>query len=234
MNTNKQIARMAGFLYLIFIVTLAGSNAVRSRLIVFGDAAATAANIMAFEGLFRIGFVSELLSALFFLLAAWALYVLLKPVNRNLALLFLLLNLGGVAVECLNTLNLLAAPLLLRGADYLHGFQADQLQALAMLFLNLYSNGFMIAQLFFAAWLLPLGYVVFKSGFLPRVLGIVLMIECFAWLIYFFQFFFFPGHGWITYPCMAVGFIAEFGLALWLLMMGAKDQAPEKSALAPA
>jgi hypothetical protein len=231
MNTNKKTARMAGVLYLMFMVTLIFASAgVQDRLIVFGDAEATARNIMANELLFRIGFMSELLSAAFFLLAAWALYALLKPVNKNLALLFVLLNLGGVAIQCVSLLTEFAALLVLGGADYLIVFQADQLQALAMLFLNIYKNGFMISQLFFATWLFPLGYLVFKSGFLPRILGIILMIECFAWLIYFFQFFFFPGHEWITNPCMAVGFIAEFGLTLWLLIMGAKDQAQYKSA----
>ena len=78
--------------------------------------------------------------------------------------------------------------LLLSGADYLKVFQADQLQALAMLFFDLHKNGFMIAQIFFGAWLFPLGYLVFKSGFLPRILGIVLMVECFGWLMYPFSF----------------------------------------------
>ena len=132
---------------------------------------------------------------LLFLLTAWALYVLLKPVNKNLALLFLLLNLGGVAVWCFSDLFLIASQLLLSGADYLKVFQADQLQALAMLSLYIYKNGFSgIAQIFFSAWLFPLGYLVFKSGFLPRILGIVLMVECFGWLMFPIQFFFFPGN----------------------------------------
>ena len=136
MNSIKKTARMAGFLYLIYIVIHISANVFgRSKLIVFGDAAATAKNIMASEGQFRIGFMSDLLSAVFFLLTAWALYVLLKPVNKNLALLFLLLNLGGVAIQCVSDLNLFASLLLLSGADYLKVFQADQLQALAMLFL---------------------------------------------------------------------------------------------------
>jgi hypothetical protein len=115
--------------------------------------------------------MSDLLSAVFFLFSAWTLYVLLKPVNKNLALLFVLLNLGGVAIQCLNMLNQLAAMLLLSGADYLKVFPADQLQALAMLFLNLYKIGLIIAQIFYGTWLFPLGYLVFKSGFLPRILG---------------------------------------------------------------
>src|SRR3990170_8805951 len=118
----------------------------------------------------------NLLWAVFFLLAAWALYVLLKPVNKNLALLFLLLNLSGVAVECINTLNLFAALQVLSGANYLNVFQTGQLQAMAMTFLNSYTNGFMIAQIFFGTWLLPLGYLVYKSRFLPKqLLGILLI-----------------------------------------------------------
>ncbi len=224
MNSIKKTARVAGFLYLIFIVTLIFSSVVRSKLIVFGDAATTANKIMDSEWLLRIGFMSELLSAVFFLLAAWALYVLLKPVNKNLALLFLLLNLSGVAIECINMLNLFAALLLLSGADYLKVFQADQLHALAMLFLNLYKNGFIIAQIFYGTWLFPLGYLVFKSGYLPRFLGILLMIDCFGNLIWFFQFFLFPDYKVITYPGFAVGFIAEFSLSLWLLIKGVKAQ----------
>jgi hypothetical protein len=169
--------------------------------------------------------MSDILSGVLFFLAAWALYVLLKPVNKNLALLFLLFNLGGVAIQCLNMLNLFSVFLLLSGADYLKVFQIDQLQALAMLFLNFHENGFMIAQFFFAAWLFPLGYLVFKSGYLPKILGIVLMVECFGWLMFPLQFFLFPS-GVIASMSSAVGFIGEFSLALWLVVMGAKDQKP--------
>jgi len=227
MNTNKKTARMAGLLYLVYIVVHAFANVIgRSKLIVFGDAAATAQNIMASEWQFRIGFVSDLISAVLFLLTAWALYVLLKPVNKNLALLFLLLNLGGVAIECFSDLFLFAGSLLLSGADYLKVFQADQLQALSMLSLYVYKNGFTIAQIFFGAWLFPLGYLVFKSGFLPRILGIVLMLHCAFWLMTALQPFLFPGFDVITYVSYPLGFIAEFGLTLWLLIMGAKDQKP--------
>ena len=228
MNTNKKTARMAGFLYLIYmVITIVADKLARSPLIVLGDAATTARNIMASAWQFRIGFVSDLVGAVLFLLTAWALYVLLKPVNKNLALLFLLLNLGGVAVWCFSDLFLIASQLLVSGADYLKVFQADQLQALSMLSLYIYKNGFWgIAQIFFSAWLFPLGYLVFRSGYLPRILGIVLMVECFGWLLYPIQFFFFPGNVVLTYLSSAVGFIGEFSLMLWLLIMGAKDQKP--------
>ena len=232
MNTNKKTARLAGFLYLIYmVVEILADVFGRSPLIVFGDAAATAQNIMAAEWQFRIGITGDLVSAVFFLLAAWALYVLLKPVNQDLALLFLLLNLGGVAVYSINLLNQFAAVLLLSGADYLKVFQADQLQALAMFFLNLHHNGYWIAQIFFGAWLFPLGYLVFKSGFLPRILGIVMMIHCVGWLMTFLQFFLFPGLDVITYLTYPLGFIAELSLTLWLLIKGVDVEQWEKRAL---
>lgn len=227
MNENKKTARMAGFLYLIYFVIHIFADVIgRSKLIVFGDATTTAQNIMASEWQFRIGLMSDLIAAVLFFLAAWALYKLLSPVNKNLALLFLLLNLGGVAIQCFSDLFLLASQLLLNGADYLKVFQADQLQALAMLSLYLHKNGFMIAQIFYGAWLFPLGYLVFKSGFLPKILGIVLMIHCAFWLMTFLQFFLFPDFNAITYVSYPLGFIAEFGLTLWLLIKGVKDQIP--------
>ena len=190
----NKTARMAGMLYFIyFVIHIFADVFGRSKIIVFGDAAATAQNIMASEWQFRVGIMSDLLGAVLFLLAAWALYGLLKPVNKNLALLFLLLNLGGVAIQCFSDLFLVASQLLLNGADYLKVFQADQLQALAMLFLYLYKNGFMIAQIFYGAWLFPLGYLVFKSGFLPKILGIVLMVHCVTWLMTAFSSSLFPG-----------------------------------------
>lgn len=225
MNTINKTARMAGLFYLIYLITTIFADVSgRSKLIVYGDAATTASNIMAAEWIFRLSFVSDLVSAMFFLLAAWALYALLKPVNQNMASLFLVLNLGGVAVYSLNLLNQYAALLLVSGADYLKVFQAEQLQALAMLFLNLYHNGYWMSQIFFAAWLFPLGYLVFKSGFLPKTLGIILMIHCVGWMMTFLQFFLFPGLGFIVYLTYPLGFISETGLTLWLLLMGAKQQ----------
>ena len=224
-NSLNKTARMAGFLYLIYmIITIAADVLGRSPLIVFGDAATTAKNIMASEWQFRVGIVGDLVSAVFFLLAAWALYALLKTVNKDLALLFLLLNLGGSAVYSINLLNQFAAVLLLSGTNYLKVFQVDQLQSLAMFFLNLHHNGYWIAQIFFGAWLFPLGYLVYKSGFLPKVLGIVMMIHFVGWTMTSLQFFLFPSFTAITYVTYPLGFISEFGLTLWLLIMGAREQ----------
>ena len=227
MNSINKTARMAGFLYLMYmVITIPADVLGRSPLIVFGDAATTARNIMASEWRFRIGITGDLVSAVFFLLAAWALYVLLKPVNKDMALLFLLLNLSGVAVYSLSLLNQFAAVLLLSGADYLKVFQADQLQSLAMFFLDLHHNGYWIAQIFFGAWLFPLGYLVYKSGFLPRILGIVMMTHFVGWTMTSLLFFLFPGFTAITYVTYPLGFISEFGLTLWLLIKGAKEQKP--------
>jgi len=220
--SQRRVARTAGFLYLIYIVTFAFSSFVQNKPIAGKDAAVTARNIMASVWLFRIGFMSEVVAALFFLLAAWALYVLLNPVGKNLALLFLLVNLAGVATECILALIHFAALPLLSGADYLKVFNADQLQALAMLCLHLSGTGNMVTVLFYGVWLFPLGYLVVKSGFLPRILGALLILDGVCLLICFFQLCLFPGHQKITYPLYPVMFVAEFGLALWLLIKGVK------------
>src|SRR5665647_852543 len=222
-QSPRKTARMAGLFYLIFILTTVLAAYVRGNIIVSGDAMATANNIVSSQGLFRVGFVTELVSAVFFVLTAWALYVLLKPVNKNLALLFLLLNLGGVAVECLNALNLFAALQFLSGANYLSVFQTGQLQAMAMSSLNLYTNGFLIAQIFFSVWLLPLGYLVYKSRSLPRLLGLLLILDFFGNLSWFLVFFLLPDYGILAYPGNAISFIAEISLTLWLLIMAVKE-----------
>jgi hypothetical protein len=223
---------MAGFLYFIYIATHIISDVWRDSFIVPGDAAATVSHIMAHEGLFTLTSEGDLLAAALFFLAAWALYALLKPVDKNLALLFLLLNLAGVVIQCSSDLFLFAIQFLMNGPDILNVFQVDQLHALAMFFLDLREKGFMIAQLFYGAWLFPLGYLVFKSGFLPKILGIVLMVHCFTWLSTFFQSFLFPGFDAMTYVSYPLGFIAEFGLTLWLLIMGAgsRNRLPLKPA----
>jgi hypothetical protein len=219
----RKTARMAGLFYLIFILTTVLASNFRSSLIV-GDAATTANNIMAAQGILRAGFVTELVSAIFFVLAAWGLYVLLKPVNKNLALLFLLLNLGGVAVECINALNLFAALQFLSGVNYLTAFQTNQLQAMAMTSLELYTSGFLIAQIFFSVWLLPLGYLVYKSHFLPKFLGILLILDFFGNMSWFLQGFLLPDYPILAYPGNAISFIAEISLTAWLLIMAVKEQ----------
>jgi hypothetical protein len=222
MNSINKTARMAGFFYFMYFVTSIIAN--MFGRFVFVDASATVNHIMAHESQFRIGFVISLFSIVFFLLAAWYLYVLLKPVNKNIALLFLLLNLGGFAIWYFSTLNLFASLLLLSGADYLKVFQPDQLQAQAMLFINLRKNGAIIAQIPYGIWLFPLGYLVIKSNFLPKILGILLIADGFGLLIFVCQRFIWPSYEIISYPCLVVSFIAEISLSLWLLIKGVKEQ----------
>jgi len=227
MSARQKTARVAGFLYLLHFVTFfLADNGVHSTAVGSVDVAATIRNIVSSQGLFRMGFVSFLLTAVFFVLAAWALYVLLKPVNKDVALLFVLLNLGGVAIWCVSQLGEYAVLLLMNGSTDLQVFQTDQLQALSALFLKLYQHGYMIAQIVLNLWLFPLGYLVYKSGFLPRIFGILLIADGFAMLIWFFQFFFLPGYQAIATVCLAVGLVAEGLLCLWLLIRGARDRKP--------
>ena len=226
LTSRQKDARRAGFIYLAFVITCIFAGVVRSNLILYGDAAKTADHLSHSEWLLRIGSVADLVSAVLFLLAAWALYVILKLVHKNLALLFLLLNAAGVAVQCLSLLFLFSPMLINGGVDFQKAFQPDQLNTLNLLFLNLHKSGFTIAQIFYGTWLFPLGYLVYKSGFLPKWLGILLMADCVGCLIWFFQFFLLPGWDIITYPGLAIGFIAEFSLSLWLILMGVKEQHP--------
>ena len=175
------------------------------------------------ELLFRTAIVSELIMLTGWLLLGLCLYVLFKPVNKNIAMSVLILFLVGVAVQASNMINHLAVLQLLSGADYLTVFEADQLHAQVMFHLDLHEAGYNIATILgFGPWLLPLGYLVYKSGYFPRILGVLLIIACFGHLIYVFQYFLFPNYKVITYPGMAVAIIAEFSLCFWLLFKGAK------------
>ncbi len=224
-------ARVAGFLYLGVIVFGIFAQAVRQNLIMSGDAAETAHNIIASESLFRFAFVSDLIMSTCWLFLALALYLLLKRVNKNLAALVVLFVMVGAAIQFINMLNHFATLPLLSGADYLKVFTADQLQALVLFFLNLHTWGYTIAGIFHGLWLLPLGYLVFKSGYLPRILGSLLMIGCFGFQIDLVTRFLFPGYEVITYPGMVIAAIAEFSFCGWLLIKGVDVVQWEKRAL---
>jgi hypothetical protein len=218
-------ARIAGGLYLAYIAATLLATELRSTLLT-GDGASTAHNLLARPEVLRFAFVADLASAVLFFLAAWALYALLRPVNENFAMLFLLLNLAGVVVQATNTLNLFAALQVLNDPNFVSAYSTVQVQTIAMNDVNLYNNGFMIAQVFFGTWVLPLGYLVYKSGFLPRFLGALLMVDALAILFWFSQYFLFPSYSVLSYPALAVSFIAEFGLALWLTLKSVKIRIP--------
>ncbi len=228
MNPNKT-ARIAGLLYLIiFPLNIFAMMYVPSNLIVPGDAATTANNIMASEGLFRSGIVSFLIGATIFILLVLLLYKLLKPVNKNYAVLMVIFLLVSIPIAMLNVLNQFAALLLSSGADYLTAFTADQLQALVPLFLDLHEHGIQIASIFWGLWLLPLGVLVYKSGFLPRILGVLLMIGFFGYLIDFFIFFLNLN---FDAPIILLTSIGELLFPLWLLIKGVNVEQWEKRAL---
>ena len=233
--TTKEInktARIVGLLYLLmFPLGMFPAFFGPDSVIVPGDAAATANNIMATESLFRLSFVCDLISQVIFIFVVLFLYKLLKPVNKNLASLMVIFALVGIPIAMLNLLNELAPLLLLSGVDYLTAFEAGKLHTLVMLFLDLYEIGFYIAMIFWGLWLLPLGYLVFKSGYLPRILGILLIIGGFGYLIDVVIFFLFPN---IDASIKAFTFIGEVLFPLWLLIKGVNVEQWEKRALEPA
>ena len=218
----------------IFLATIGifAEGFVRESLIVPGDAATTANNIMANELLFRIGFVSDLIHETLFLLLAWTFYVLLKPVNKNHALLMVLFAIVSVSIQSINLLIQFSAVELLSGASYLTDFPPDQLHAQVMFFLNLQNHGIVIAQIFSGLWALPLGFLVYKSGFLPKIFGVLLMIGAFGCQIDFFQYFLFPDYrSIISLVVLAPAVIGIFSLSLWLLFKGVDVEQWEKRAL---
>jgi hypothetical protein len=225
MNSTKKTARLAGVLYLVNGVTgFFGIIYVPSRLIVSGNAAATANNILASERLFRVGIVSELICAAEFVFLLWVLYRLLAGVSRTHASLMVILGLVFVPIMCVNVLNEIAALTLLRGADFLSGFDKRQLEAMAMLFLDLHRYGYVVGWIF-GLWLFPFGVLVFKSGFLPRILGVLLIAACFGYLADSLTPLLLPGYANMVGRFASIGLtLGEPAIILWLLIRGAKDQ----------
>jgi hypothetical protein len=231
MSLNKT-ARLAGIFYLINILTGVFSEFfVRSKLIVWGDAAVTGKNIAASETLFRFSFMSDLVMIMCFLLMGVTFYQLLKPVNKNSARIMLAVNVIGVPIMALNLINYFAPVLISSGGDYLNVFSAEQLNALSMLFLNLYKYGYIIATISFGAYLLPLGYLFFKSGYLPKFTGILLMVASGCFMVDLFTQFLVPGVSErISNYVLAPTVVAEFTFCLWLLFKGVREQKPAVTA----
>lgn len=223
MSSAKKQARVAGLIYLL--ASIPGAFCLiylPSRFIVSGDAAATAHNIATSEFVFRLGILSELAGFTGFIFVARALYRLLAGVNKTHASLMVTLILVSIPISLLNVLNETAALRLIRGGDFLSVFAQPQREALAMLFLKLHFDGIIVAQVFWVLWLIPFGILVYKSGFLPRILGVLLIVACF---------------GYLANTIVALGLlphfvsrvvgqltICELPIIFWLLIMGAKDQ----------
>ncbi len=222
-KTSPQVyARIGGVLYLIIIVIgIYVEMFVRGNLIVTGDATATANNIMSAELLWRFSAVGGIIMLVCAIALALILYVLLRPVNRNIALLAVFFNLVSIAIEAVIKLTLFAALLLLDDTDYLKAFEPQQLHALAYICLKLHSSGYNISLLFFGFNSLFWGYLIFRSGFFPKILGVLLVICCFCYVTNSFAWFLAPTFAAMIFPAIGVPcFIAELSLCLWLLVKG--------------
>jgi len=235
MNSTKNAGRFAGLLYLL--VSIPGAFAliyVPSKLIVHGNATATANNVAASETLFRLGIAGELIGQAGFIFVALALYDLLKGVNQRHASLMVTLIVVSIPIAFLNELNAIAALVLVRGADFLSIFEKPQRDALAMLFLNLHSHGFGVAEIFWGLWLFPLGLLVYRSRFLPRFLGVWLAIGGFAYVILSLTGVLFPQYQDKVFIISQPALFGELAFMLWLVIKGAKPPALDATALSSA
>lgn len=219
------LARIAGLLYLLVAaLSLFSESYVRAGVKAAGDAAATADNIRASAMLFRLGIAADLAHVACLVLAAFALYALLAPVGAKWAGAFVVLIAIAAAIQAVNLFNHAGALLAATDSAFAMAMGADSADALALFFLDLHTRGFEIARVFAALWLLPLGYLVYASGFLPRVLGIGLMLGCFGYLAQLVAIYassdFDPERGLAF--AVAAG-LAESALLLWLLVKGVRE-----------
>jgi hypothetical protein len=230
MPSDPKTARLAGWLYLIGSVTGVFGILYGPTLRVPGDAAATARNILANASLFRLSIVSALLDQVIFILVVLALYQVLKVVNQPMAALMVIFLLVTIPIAMLNELNNVAVLFLVSGADTLNVFTADQRHALVSLFLELHVLGLNIA-FFGGTWFYPLGYLVFKSGFLPRILGVLLIINGLGYLIDSFAALLLPNLN--VNLVLFTGWV-EVVFALWLVIRGVNVEGWQKRVRASA
>jgi hypothetical protein len=232
MSSTRNPGRFAGLLYVLTgIPGFFAIEYVPSKLIVHGNATATASNIAASETLFRLGIAAQLIGQAGFIFVALALYHLLKGVNRRHASLMVTLVVVGIPIGFLNELNSIAALVLVRGADFLSIFEKSQRDALAMLFLNLHSEGIGVAEIFWGLWLFPLALLVYRSRFLPRFLGVWLVIDGFAYVILSLTGILSPQYYDKVSTYSQPAFFGEVALMLWLAIRGAKPPALDATAL---
>ncbi len=227
MTPNKKTARLAGLLYLILVISgIINFMYIPSQLIVWEDAAQTLENIINSELLFRLGVVSGIIAFTAFLVLPLVLYKLLHQISKSHAILMVVFALISVPISFINILNKFSVLTLIGKAEYLKVMPIEQLQTQVMLYLHYYNDGVQISEIFWGLWLLPFGYLVYKSGFLPKIFGILLMMGCFGYLIQFFGAFLFPGFYDTMIPTI-VGLpasIGEIGICLWLLIMGINEK----------
>ena len=229
MNSTKRKARIAGWLYLLLALTgIFNLIYVPSTLVVFGDATATAENIRSSELLFRSGILSGLISNVIFVFLVLALYRLLKETSHNQAMLMVTLVVISVATGFANTINQLGALIALSGADFLSVFEKPELDAIAYLFIRLNSWGIQIIQIFWGLWLFPFGLLVYRCGFIPKILGVLLMIAGFGYLLGSFMFQILPQYDDALSTFIMILEMGELPIIFWLLIVGAKAQSEER------
>ena len=232
MSTIQQQARAAGRIYILLgLVAPIGLMVVPNKLIVTGDATATLARIRASEGLFRIGLASELISNVIVIFLVLALYRLFKPVSDMLAKQLVILGaLVSVPIMFANGVNSMAALVLASGEEFLSVFDAAELDALAYLFVRLHSYGITMASVFWGLWLFPFGMLVIRCGFIPRVLGYLLMVAGAAYLAAAFARMIVPQYSPIVSRIALPLESAELPIMIWLLIWGARQPARASTA----
>jgi hypothetical protein len=225
MNPTRKTARIAGTLYLLSAAT-AGVPLlyVPSALIVSDNAAATANNILASEIVFRACIVSELVGAILFVFLVRTLYRLLTGVDKTYSSLMVTLVLVSVPITSLNVLNDIVALTLLHGAKFLSVFDQPQRDALAMLFLGLHGDGINLANIFNGLWLVPFGILVMRSGFIPRILGILLIADCCALVAVSLTALLLPAYLDIVSRVAIIPELGELWMMAWLLIKGVREQ----------
>ena len=236
MNSTKKQARVAGLLYLLAsMIGFFCLAYVPGKLIVSGDATATANRIRASETLLRLGIASELIAFTIFIFVVLALYRLFKAVSEKHAVAMATLLLISIPISLLNLLNEIAALVLVSGASFLSAFEKGQLDALAYMFLRLHGQGFIVAQIFWGLWLFPFGILVIRSGFIPRFLGYLLFIAASGYLASSFTSLLLPSYRHLVDQFAMVLEAGELPIIFWLLIWGAKvplDRPPLDPAIA--
>jgi hypothetical protein len=233
MQPTNRDARLAGLLYLtIGILGPFSLKYVPSTLIVRGDAVATAARIRASEMLFRAGIAAELAGTVAFLFVVLALYRLLSGVNKSHAAVMVILAFVSIPVSVLNQVNELTALTLLRGGDYLSVVDKGQLDVWAMVFLRRSSQGLVINEMFWGLWLFPFGMLVWRSGFLPKILGAFLIVNSFAYPAITFTALLAPDYSSVVSRIVFPALFGEMAIMLWLLILGIKTPSAPAPAVA--
>jgi Domain of unknown function (DUF4386) len=223
MNSTYNPGRVAGLLYLLLLAAPLRLAYIPGKLFVPGNATATANNIAAHETLFRLGIVADLFTGTMAIFLVLALYRLLKGVNQNQAVLMVIL--GGpitAALYFFNVVNDAAALMLVRGADFLTVFEKPQRDALAMLFLRLHDREVIAAEIFWGLWLIPLAMLVYRSGFLPRFLGVWLTVNGIAYVALSLVGWLLPHYYPVAFNSAFPVLLGELAFMLWLLIKGAK------------